>query len=151
MKKNAAKRALPLDQPHRGRARQQIAQRLLGRDEGGGGAALDQRARVERVAGAERRHDLVAVALLDMALHDDEQVLRRRALGEDRLAGAEIADVERGAHRLDLGAGEPVERGVLRVEAESHKTGASRGGGARAIGGWAKPQPVSRSAFGRQR
>ena len=61
---------------------------------------------------------LVAVALLDAAFHHDEQVLGRRAARNDRLAGAEIADVERRAHALHLRPGQPVERCVCGIEAE---------------------------------
>ena len=104
------------DEPHHGRARQQVTERFLRGDECVPAAALDQRAAIERVAGSEPRDDLLPVALLDMAFHDDEQELRRSVARQDRLAGAKIADVERGAHGLDLWPGEAIKRSVGGIE-----------------------------------
>ena len=58
-------------------ARREVAQRLLARDEGVRSAALDEGAAVETIAGAAQADDFVAVALLDAALDDDEQAVRR--------------------------------------------------------------------------
>ena len=66
-----------VDQPQRHVARQQVAQRLLARDERVGAAALHERARVEHVARAAQRDEVVAVPLLDRALDHDEQAVGR--------------------------------------------------------------------------
>ena len=77
-------------------------------------------AAVEAIAGAAQRDQLFAVALLDAALDDDEQAVRRSAARDDRLAGAEVADVERRARRVDLAWAQPIERRVGRIESLSH-------------------------------
>ena len=79
-------------------------------------AALDEGAAVETIAGAAQADDFVAVALLDAALDDDEQRVRRAVAGDQRLAGAEIADVERRFDGADLLRRQPVERRIGRIE-----------------------------------
>ena len=64
--------------------------------------AVDEGAAVEAVLGAEQRQQVVAVALLDRALDDDEQGVGRRILRDDRFARAEVGDIQRGTQRLDL-------------------------------------------------
>ena len=75
------------------------------------------RARLSKKSfGPEQGDEFVAVALLDRALDDDDTGFRRGALGDDRLAGPEIADVERAAERLDLLGRQAVERRVGGIE-----------------------------------
>ena len=105
-----------VDEPQRHGARQQVAERLLARDKGVGAAALHQSARIEHVAGAPKRHEIVAVALLDRPLDDDEQAFRRAAAGDDGFVRPVIGDVERIADDVDLLAGQPVERRIARIE-----------------------------------
>ena len=62
----------------------------------------------------------VAVALLDAPLMHDEQAVGRAVAGDDRLAGAEVADVQRGADGFDLGRRQAVERRVRSVESLRH-------------------------------
>ena len=83
-----------VDQPKNERARRQMAQRLLARDEGIAAAALNERAAVKHVARSAKRHEFLVVPLLDQALHDDEQTFGRRSAREDGLVWAEIADIE---------------------------------------------------------
>jgi hypothetical protein len=69
---------------------------------------------------------LFAVALFDAALDDDEQAVRRAAARDDRLAGAEVADVERRAGRVDFARAQPIERRVGRIECLRHGPAAPR-------------------------
>ena len=108
------------DQPHHERARQEMAERLFAGDEGVRPAALHEPAAVESVARAEQRHEVGAVALLDHALHHHEQAFGRRAARDDRLARAEIADIEPRADDIDLVRRQPVERRVPRIEMLRH-------------------------------
>ena len=88
-----------IDEPERHVAGQEVAERLLAGDEGVGASALHQRPAVERIAGTAQRDDIVVVALLDAALDDDEQAVGSAVARDDGFAGAEIADVERGADK----------------------------------------------------
>ena len=83
-------------------ARQEIAERLLAGHEGVGPAALHQSAAVERVARTAQRDEIVAVALLDAALDDDEEAVGRAVAADDRFVRAEIGDVERVADDPDF-------------------------------------------------
>jgi len=107
-------------------ARRKVAQRLFARDESLRSAALDQGAAVETIAGAAQSHHLVAVALLDAALDDDEQRVRRAVARDQRLAGAEVADVERPLDRGGFLWRQPVEWRVGRVERLRHRSAAPR-------------------------
>ena len=110
-----------VDKPQRDVARQQIAERLLARDEDVRAAALDQRAAVERVAGPPQRDKVVAVALFDHALDDDIEAVGRAVAGNDRFVRPKIGDVQRTADQVDLLVAQPVERRVLRVEMLRHR------------------------------
>ena len=66
------------------------------------GGAVHDRARIEALLRAQDRLDLVAVAFLDRALDDDMQMLGAAVALDDRLAGAEIADVQRRPQFVDL-------------------------------------------------
>ena len=91
-----------LDQLERHVLRQHVTQRLLASHEGVTALAVDEGAAVEAVLGTEQRHQIAAVALLDRTLDDHEQGIRRRILGDDGFARAEVGDIQRGAQRLDL-------------------------------------------------
>ncbi len=97
-------------------ARQQMAERFFARDKGVGAAALHQRPAIEAVAGAAQRNEFGAVALLDLALDDDEQAVGRAVARDDRLAGRKIADVEHRANGLDLAGVEPIEGRLGNIE-----------------------------------
>ncbi len=97
-------------------ARREVAERLFARDERVRAAALDEGAAVEAVAGAAQSDDLVAVALLDAALDENEQRVGDAVAGDQRLAGTEIADVERRFDGADLLRRQPIERRIGRIE-----------------------------------
>ena len=115
-------------------ARREVAQRLLARDEGVRSAALDESATVEAIARAAQADDFVAVALLDAALDDDVERVRGAVAGDQGLAGAEIADVERRFDRADLLRRQPVERRIGRIERRRHRPAAPRP--KRVLRGW---------------
>ena len=91
-----------VDKPQGDVAREEIAERLLARDEHVRPAALDQRAAVERVARPSQRDKVVAVALFDHPLDDDIEAVGRTVAGDDRLVRVEIGDVQRTADDFDL-------------------------------------------------
>jgi hypothetical protein len=62
------------------------------------------------------RHEVGAVALLDLPLDDDEQAFRRPVACDDRLGGAEIADVQSRLDFVELAWAQAVERRVRNVE-----------------------------------
>ena len=63
---------------------------------------LHQGAAVEGILRAEQRDELRAVALLHRALDDHVEGSARRLGGDHRFARAKVADVHRGAQRLDF-------------------------------------------------
>ena len=101
-------------------ARQQMAERFFARDKSVGAGAEHERPAVETVAGTAKGHEIGAVPLLDLPLDDDEQTFGRAITRNDRLAGSEIADVQRATRDLDLAGRQPVERRVGNVEAVGH-------------------------------
>ena len=108
------------DEPHDDAARREVAKRFFARDESVRAAALHERTTVEGVARPAQRHEVVAVALLDRALHDDEQAFGRRAGTDDRLAGPEIADVEFGLDELQFLRRQSIEGCVSGVKMLRH-------------------------------
>jgi hypothetical protein len=99
---------------------QEIAERLVGRDETGAGGAVHERTRIERVLRPEHGLHFFAVALLDRALDHDMQVFGTLTLLDDRFARTEIADVERTAQIADLVVGQSIEGRILRIEGLRH-------------------------------
>ena len=91
-----------VDKPKRDVARQQIAERLLPRDEGIGSAALHEGPAVKRIAGAVQCDEILAVPLLHKSLDDDEETVGRLVAPDNRLIRAEICDVERIPNRIEL-------------------------------------------------
>jgi hypothetical protein len=49
---------------------------------------------------------------LDAALEHDEETVGRAVLGDDRLIGPEVADIQRGPDRFELGWRQSIERRV---------------------------------------
>jgi hypothetical protein len=105
--------------------RREVAQRLLGSDETGPRRTVHHGAGVEAVLRAERRFDLVVIALLDRSLDDDVQVLGAAVALDDDVAWTEIADVERRTQLADLLVREPIERRIVTVERLRHEGMAS--------------------------
>ena len=116
-----------IDEAKREVARQEVAQRLFARQIGVRPSALDQRPAVETLAWPPERDDLGALSFLDASLEDDEEAFGRCVPGEDRLAGPEIADIDRRPHDFDLGGRKSVERRVRQVESLRHASPVAAG------------------------
>ena len=109
-----------IDEAKREVARQEVAQRLFAREIGVRTSALDERPTVETLARPPERNDFAALSFLDASLEDDEEAFGRGVPGEDRLAGPEIADIDRRPHDFGLGGRKSVERRVRKVETLRH-------------------------------
>src|SRR5439155_19110473 len=87
---------IALDQAERHILGSDVAERLFTRRKCVPALAVDEGAAVETVLGTEQRQQIAAVALLDRTLDDHEQGIRRRILGDDGFARAEVGNIQRG-------------------------------------------------------
>lgn len=82
--------------------------------------AVNQRAAVESVLGAEQCEQGGLAALLDCALDHDIERVGRGVAADDRLTRTEVYDIERRPQRLALVRRQTIERRVADVECLGH-------------------------------
>ena len=106
-----AEARIGIDQAQHVRAGREGAKGFLARSEAADSDALNDGAAVEEILGTEQADQFALLALLDAAFDDDIETFRGRALGDDRLIGAEIGDIHRSAQGFGFFGGQAVEGG----------------------------------------